>query len=70
MIVASYEGVSICNENASITPFTNALGFYTIYQTRDQSLAFQTEHKPFCLVYLVLDSHIHFILSSGLQRNI
>ena len=34
-----YEGVSICNENPFITPSTNALGFYAICQTKDQSVA-------------------------------
>ena len=35
-----YEGGSICNENPFITPSTNALGFYAICQTKDQSIAF------------------------------
>ena len=34
-----YEGGSICNENPFITPSTNALGFYAICQTKDQSVA-------------------------------
>ena len=33
-----YEGGSICNENPFITPSKNALGFYAIFQTKDQSL--------------------------------
>ena len=35
----SYEGGSICYENPFITPSTNALGFFAICQTRDQSVA-------------------------------
>ena len=35
-----YEGGSICNENPFITPSPNALGFYAICQTKDQSIAF------------------------------
>ena len=38
-IVRVYEGGSICNENPSITPSTNALGCYAICQTKDQSVA-------------------------------
>ena len=34
-----YEGGSICNENPIITPSINALGFYAICQTKDQSVA-------------------------------
>ena len=34
-----YEGGSICNENHFITPSINALGFYAICQTKDQSVA-------------------------------
>ena len=34
-----YEGGSICNENPFITLSTNALGFYDICQTKDQSVA-------------------------------
>ena len=34
-----YEGGSICNENPIITPSINALGFYAICQTIDQSVA-------------------------------
>ena len=32
-------GVSICNENPCITPSINALGFYVICTTKDQSVA-------------------------------
>ena len=32
-------GGSICNENPFITPSQNALGFYAICQTKDQSIA-------------------------------
>ena len=46
----NYEGGSICNENSFITPSTNALGFYAICQTKDQSVAFITVHET--LVYL------------------
>ena len=35
----AYEGDSICNENPFITPFTKALGFYAICQTKDQRVA-------------------------------
>ena len=34
-----YERGSICNENPFIPPSTNALGFYAICQTKDQSVA-------------------------------
>ena len=34
-----YEGGSICNENPFITSSINALGFYAICQTKDQSVA-------------------------------
>ena len=35
----------MCNENQFITPFANALGFYTICQTKDQSVAVIMVHK-------------------------
>ena len=38
--IVPYEGGSICNENPFITPSHNALGFYAICQTKDQSIAF------------------------------
>ena len=38
--VSTYEGGSICNENPFITPSPSALGFYAMYQTKDQSIAF------------------------------
>ena len=38
--VMYYEGGSICNENPFITPSPNALGFYAICQTKDQSIVF------------------------------
>ena len=66
------------NENVFITPSTNALGFYTICQTKDQSLALQMVHQP--LFYLSnlfsyrLLKHTHtytlYIFSSRLQKNI
>ena len=37
--LVKYEGGSICNENPFITPSTNALGFYDICKTKDQSVA-------------------------------
>ena len=40
-----YEGGSICNENPFITPSTNALGFYAICQTKDQSVAVIMVHE-------------------------
>ena len=40
MKISKYEGGSICNENPFITPSPNALGFYAICQTKDQSIAF------------------------------
>ena len=40
-----YEGGSICNENPFITPSTNALGFYAICQTKDQSVAVTMVHE-------------------------
>ena len=44
------EGGLICNENPFITPSTNALGFYTICQTKDQSVAVIRVHET--LFYL------------------
>ena len=41
----TYEGGSICNGNRFITPSTNALGFYIIYQTKDQSVAVKMVYK-------------------------
>ena len=40
-----YEGGSICNENPFITPSKNALGFYAICQTKDQSVAVIMLHE-------------------------
>ena len=37
-IILIREG-SICNENPIMTPSINALGFYAIWQTKDQSVA-------------------------------
>ena len=45
-----YEGGSICNENPIITPSINALGFYAICQTKDQSVAVKTVYNT--LFYL------------------
>ena len=39
LVQVLYEGGSICNENPFITPSINALGFYAICQTKDQSVA-------------------------------
>ena len=41
----SYKGGSICNENPFITPSTNEVGFYAIYQTKAQSVAVIMVHK-------------------------
>ena len=43
-------GGSICNENPFITPFTNALGFNAICQTKDRSVAGIMMHEK--LFYL------------------
>ena len=45
-----YEGGSICNENPYITPSINALGFYAICQTKDQSVAIKMVYET--LFYL------------------
>ena len=45
-----YEGGSICNENPFITLSKNALGFYAICQTKDQSIAIIMVHET--LFYL------------------
>ena len=45
MFIPLYEGGSISNENPFITPSTNALGFYAICQTKDQSVADIMVHK-------------------------
>ena len=36
---------SMCNENPFITPPTNALGFYAICQTKDQSVTVIMVHE-------------------------
>ena len=46
----AYEGGSIFTENPFITPFTNALGFNAICQTKDQSVAVIMVHET--LFYL------------------
>ena len=43
-------GSSICNENPFITPSTNAIGFYVICQTKDQSVTVKMVHET--LFYL------------------
>ena len=73
-----YEGRSICNENAFVTPSLSALGFHTICETKDQILTFQIMPKTlfylsYSLSYRLLKTHIShsytlFIFSSGLQR--
>ena len=57
-------GGSICHVNAFITPSTNSLGFYSICQTKHQSLTFQMAHKPLsCLSnlfsYRLLKTHTY-----------
>ena len=63
-----YEGGSICNENSFITPSTNALGFYAIYQTKDQNVAGMMVHEalfifPNLISYRLFKKHtnIHCI---------
>ena len=53
----TYEGGSICNENPFITPSTNALGFYGIRQTKDQSVAVIMVHET--LFYLSEFNKLH-----------
>ena len=43
--IINTRGGSICNENSFIAPSTNALGFYAIYQTKDQSVAGMMVHE-------------------------
>ena len=43
---------SICNENPFITSSTNALGFYPIYQTKDQSLAVKMVYKTLFYIFI------------------
>ena len=50
MILITYEGGSICNENPFVTPFTNALGFNAICQTKDQHVTVIMMHET--LFYL------------------
>ena len=45
MKLTGYEGGSICNENGFITLSTNVLGFFTICQTKDQSVAIIMVHE-------------------------
>ena len=47
----------MCNENPFITPSTNALGFYSICQTKDQSLSVLMVHK--LLFYLSKFNILH-----------
>ena len=63
-----YEGGSICNENPFITPSTNALGFYAICQTKDQSVAVIIVHETLfshsnLKSYILLTQHtnIHYL---------
>ena len=53
----AYEGVAICNENPFITPSTNALGFYAVRQTKDQSVAVIMVHKT--LFYISKFNKLH-----------
>ena len=46
-----YEGGLICNENPFITPSTNALGFYAICQTKDQSIAVKMVQETLFYLY-------------------
>ena len=52
-----YEGDSICNEIALITPPTHGLKLYTIYGIKDQDLPFEWCIKLYSIVltYLVTD---------------
>ena len=50
MFILCYEGGSIYNETPFITPSTNAIGFYAICQTKDQSVAVIMVHET--LLYL------------------
>ena len=54
---SKYEGGSICNENLIITPSINALGFYVICQTKDQSVAVIMVYKT--LFYLSKFNMLH-----------
>ena len=40
-----YEGDSICNEIALITPTTHGLELYTIYGMKEQGFTFRLVHK-------------------------
>ena len=53
--IDEYEGGSICNEIALITPPTRRLELYTIYGMKDQGFTFRMVHKT--LFY-------HYYLSS------
>ena len=44
-VTNKYEGGSIYNENPFIAPSTNALGFYVICQTKNQSVAVIMVHE-------------------------
>ena len=73
-------GVQYVMQSAFITPSTNVLGFYIIYQTNDQSLVFQMAHKPLILSIELNKLHsfktthsytlLQYIFYSVLQRNI
>ena len=45
----TYEGGSICNENPFMSSSTNALGFYAICKTKDQSMAVMVQGVLFYL---------------------
>ena len=64
----SCDGGSICNENTFITPSPYALGFYTIFKTKDQSIALHMVYKPLCylsnlfrLQALKIHTHSHCV---------
>ena len=69
LVISSHlRGGSICNENPFITPSTNALGFYAICQTKDQSVAVIMVHKHYFIFQKLISyrlfkehTYIHFI---------
>ena len=49
-----YEGDSICNEIALITPTTHGLELYTIYGMKEQGFTFRMVHKTLFLSFLLI----------------
>ena len=56
--LVQYEGGSICNENPIITPSINALGFYAICQTKDQSVSVIMVYKNYFIFQNLISNRL------------